>query len=166
MRGVAQTRDDVLPRPVALHDLAGRGARVLVGRRLLQGSGCLLDRASEAIAHAQESRGDRGLQGLGRPVVGQARSDRAGRQAVLDEGDGEGVEHHRLVTVRQAALELEVGHVAERDLADQVGQVMAADEDLVGGAAAEARPDLLCAPLSLHPSPLGGEGAFLVRFVL
>ena len=155
---MAKAGDDLPPRPVTLHDLAGGSAQVLVGRRFLQRSCCLLDRPSEPIAHAKQSRGDRGLQGLGRPVVGEARGDRARREAVLDEGDGEGVEHYRLMAVGQAALELEEGHVAERDLADEVGgQVVAADEDLVGGAVAEGGVSVLAffPPLSLALSPAG-----------
>src|SRR5439155_943553 len=56
----------------------------------------------------------------------------------LHERHHQGVEHHRLLLRGKPSLELEERDVAERDPSDQVrGQVVVADEDLVGRAAPE-----------------------------
>src|SRR5438067_1232701 len=140
---VAEARDDLLARPVTGHDLA-RDLPALAARgRLLEQARRLLDRSPETVAHAQQPRRHGRLQGLRGAEVGQPGGDRARGDPVLDQGDQDRVEHHRLAMVRQAALELEVRDIAERHLAYEVGrQVVAADEDLVGGAAPKRRPEL------------------------
>ena len=62
---------------------------------------------------------------------------------MLDQRHGDGIENPRLGFGREAALELEEREVAERHLAQEVGQVMAADDDAVGRAPGDVRTQLL-----------------------
>src|ERR1700686_4541984 len=110
---MAETRDDLFSGPGLGDDLSRSLALVASAWGFLQGARGLLDRTAEAVAHAEQPGGHRCLERLGRAVVGEARGDRAGRQAVLDQGDRERVEHDRLVIVREAALQLQEGDVAE-----------------------------------------------------
>ena len=83
---------------------------------------------------------------------------------MLDQRHHEGVEHDRLLLARKAAFELEKRDIAKRDLADQVvGQVVATDEDAVGGAASQPGLQLaahfLTVSLVLYPlSPKSDSG--------
>ena len=135
--------DRLLSRLEALDDLPGCGAGLASRRSLLEHASRLLDRPSEAVAHAQQAGRDRRLERLGSPVVGQPRRQRARSDAVLDQRHGDGVEHHRFPGAGQPAAQLQEREVAERHLADEVGrQVVAADEDLVGRAPAQTRAQL------------------------
>ena len=146
MDRVPDAGDDLLARPMRLDDLSGADMEITFRRRFLQRPGRLLDGAAEAVAHAQQARRDRRLQRLRRAKVGQPGGDGARRETVLDQGHDQGVEHHRLLARRKPALQLEECEVAERHLADEVRrEVAAADEDLVGRAAAEAGRELLAA---------------------
>src|SRR5438309_3300683 len=140
---VAEARDDLLPGLVVLHDPARCCLKVVTGRRLLEDARRLLDRAAEAVAHAEEAGRDGRLQRLRRAEIGHAGSDRARGQTVLDQRHHQRVEHDRLLGRRQAGHQHEEGEVAQRDLADELlGQDLAADEDLVGRPAAEPRLQL------------------------
>ncbi|OLD92824.1 MAG: hypothetical protein AUG84_00405 [Chloroflexi bacterium 13_1_20CM_4_66_7] len=142
MYRMPQARDDALGSPVRIDDLARDLLQVACRGRLLQSPGRLLDRAAEPIPHAQQAGCDRRLQRFGGAKVRQPGGDRAWREAMLDQRHDEGVEHDRFLRRREAVFELQEGDIAERDLADQLlGEVVAADEDLVCCAVAEARLD-------------------------
>src|SRR5216684_7180790 len=80
---------------------------------------------------------DRGLERLGRPKVREARGDCARCHAVLDEGDGDRVEHGGFFRGGQPALQLEEGEVSERRLADEIDQVVPLHDDPIGRAPAQ-----------------------------
>ena len=135
---MADPRDDLLAPSMRLDDVLCNAAEIAARRGFLKSAGGLLDRAAEAVAHAQQARRHRRLQRLRRAEIGQPGGDRARGEAVLDQRHNERVEHHRLLLRGEPGLELEKRHVAERHLADQVRcQVVSADEDLIGRAAAQ-----------------------------
>src|SRR5439155_15302994 len=136
--------------------LVGAGRAPPFGEGLLEHSRHLLDRAPEAVAHAQQARGDGALERLGRAQVGEPGRDGAGRHPVLDERDRDRVEDGGLLLRGQPSLQLQEGHVAQRGLADEIlDEVMASDHDPVGRA-----------PGQLRAQPLAAAHARLVRLVL
>src|SRR5579872_2214522 len=138
---VAQAGDD-LAAAVSRHDLL-RGvldvdAAAWLAQRLLEHPGGLLDRPAEPVAEPEQAGRNGRLQRFRGAEVRQTGRDRAGSHAVLDERHGQRVEHDGLLRRGQPAHQLEVGEVAQRNLADQlVRQVAAPDFDAVRRAAAQ-----------------------------
>ena len=96
----------------------------------------------DAAGAAQRSR-DRGLHGLRRAVIDQARGNHVRHHAMLDQDDQQRVEHPRLVRRRQAAAQHQRRHVRERDFADEfLVQVVAAHENATELGFAEPGDDL------------------------
>src|SRR6266851_1282320 len=128
-------------------DPFGKGLQVgvvaCILERLLKHSSDLFRGPAEAVPHPQKARRDRALQRFGRAKVCHPRGDRARRHAVLDQRDRDRVEHHRLLRSREPALELQEREVAERHVADELGQVVAAHDNLVRRAPAHFRVQLL-----------------------
>jgi hypothetical protein len=89
-------------------------------------------------AQAAQARGHRGLQRFGGARIGEARGQRARRHAMLDQRDDDGVEGDGLLRRRDAPRELQEGHVAQVQVAEDFrGQVAPAHGDPVGGAVAQ-----------------------------
>ena len=140
---MAQARHDLLALAVGGDDLARhvgqRPGGLGAGRdRLVQHARGAFGAADEHAAEPAEAGAHGGLQRFGSAGVGQAGDQRARRDAVLDQRHHDGVEGHRLLRRRDAAGELEEGHVAEVQVAEDLGrQVAPAHRDPVGRAVAE-----------------------------
>ena len=147
MDRVAEPWHGPLGLPLAGHEPACQRREVrlggISGQGLLQHARGLLRGAAEPIAHAQQPGGDRSLQRLRRTEVRQPRRDRARRHAVFDQRDCDGVEHDRFLRGGQPSLQLEERKVTERDVADQVDELMPANDDPVGGGPPKVGAQLL-----------------------
>src|SRR5439155_12574112 len=129
--------DDSLSERLQVSVIAG------VLERLLKNARDLLGGPAEPVPHPQQAGRDSPLQGFGRAQVGHPRGDRARRHAVLDQRHRDRIEHHRFLRSWKPALELEESEVAERHVADELDQVVAAHDDPVGRAPTHLRPQLL-----------------------
>ncbi len=137
--------------PISPHHITGdRLDTRSIGRRRLEHAGHVFDRASVARPEPEQPGRDCCLQRLRSTEIGEPGGNRARGHAVLDQRDGDGVEDGRLLGSGQAALQLQEGEVAQRDCADQVDQLVAPDDDPVGGAVGDvgAQP---AAPGAAHP---------------
>ena len=116
------------------------GCVLAVRHRVAEDARHAFHRADEHAAEAEEAAGDRRLERLRRPEVGEARDKRTGRDAVLYQGHHHGIEELGLAGRRYAAGELEERHVPKVQVPeDLAGEVFAAHEDPVHRRPGEVR---------------------------
>src|SRR5712691_1299645 len=114
------------------------------GRGFGQQLRAALGRADEHAPQPAQTGCDGRLHGFGRAEVREPRGERARREAMLDQRHHHRVEQLRLARLRRAAGELEEGHVAEVQLAEDLPrQVLAAHHDAVGARPGEIGTDRL-----------------------
>ena len=103
-----------------------------------------LHRGAVELAEGQQPGGGAGLQGGTARDGGAGGEGRRGAGPVVDAGHHHGVDEPGRGRIGQVAGVEEVDHGGERDRADELGEVVAADRDAVGGGLGERRPPRRC----------------------
>ena len=159
--GVADARHDALLGLKIVDHCSCQGDRV--GRFVRRGHGFIehfggsFNAAHKHRAQAIEPSRHRALQRLRRAQVRHARHDGTGCHAVLYQRHDHRVEHARFALVRETAREFQETHVAEIELAQNLGwQILAKDGDAGGVAPAN---------VGAHGFGFSGHGVGLLKLV-
>src|SRR5579875_38326 len=160
VKRMADAGDDLPSRAERRHDLPRDGVEIgplAVRQRLLKHARRVVERSGEDGAEAEESGRHRTLDRFRRAAIGQPRRKGGGRDPVLHEDDHHRVEDARLRLLRQATEDLEKGHLAEIDLADNLlAEIETVHHDLRRCRPGDVRFDVLALHGALEMFPASG----------